>query len=238
MCASPCYDNENLLKFNELLRTVISKICNASLSNDQWLQASLPVKSGCLGIRSASSIASPAFLASAVGSCDLQNQILFTHKIMLDSSTIDICQTLRQAHYGQLHAHASPAKQQTWDKPSVERELAELTEHQINNYDKARLQASRSKHSGDWLYATPISSCGLRLNDEVVRIAVGIPFGVDICEPHSCICGELVDVRGSHALSYKRNSGRIIRHNYLNNIIHRSLNCADIPATKEPQDSI
>ena len=36
------------------------------------------------------------------------------------------------------------------------------------------------------------------------------------------VCGELVDVRGSHVLSCKRNSGRIIRHNYLNEIIHRT----------------
>ena len=28
MRASPCYDNANLLKFDELLRTAISKICN------------------------------------------------------------------------------------------------------------------------------------------------------------------------------------------------------------------
>ena len=52
----------------------------------------------------------------------------------------------------------------------------------------------------------------------------------------SCVCGEFVDdVRGSHALSCKRNSGRIIHHNYLNDIIHRSLNHAGIPATRELQ---
>ena len=64
---------------------------------------------------------------------------------------------------------------------------------------KARLLASTSKHSGDWLYATPISPCGLRLDEEAVRIAVGLRFGVDIYELYSCVCGELVDVRGSHA---------------------------------------
>ena len=51
MRASPCYDNEHLLKFDELLRTAISKICNILLSDDQRLQASLPVKSGGLAIR-------------------------------------------------------------------------------------------------------------------------------------------------------------------------------------------
>ena len=68
--------------------------------------------------------------------------------------------------YGQLHTLTLPAKQQTWNKPIVERELTELTERQINNYDKARLLASTSKHSGDGLYATPIQSCGLHLDDE------------------------------------------------------------------------
>ena len=71
-------------------------------------------------------------------------------------------------------------------------------------------------------------------DDEAIRIAVGLRLGVDIFELHSCVCGELVDIRGSHALSCKRNSGRIIRHNYLN-IIHSSYNCAGIPATKESQ---
>ena len=49
MRISPCYDNEHLLKFDELLRTAISNNIyyisdNVSLSDDQWLQASLPVK--------------------------------------------------------------------------------------------------------------------------------------------------------------------------------------------------
>ena len=88
MRASPCFDNEHLLKFDELLRTAIFKICNVSLSNNQWLHASLTVKSGGLGIRLVSSLASPAFLASAVGTRDLQNQILYTDMIMLDSAIL------------------------------------------------------------------------------------------------------------------------------------------------------
>ena len=59
-------------KFDELLRTAISIICNVSLSDDRWLQASLPVKSGGLGIRR---VSSPAFIAPAVGTRDFQNHI-------------------------------------------------------------------------------------------------------------------------------------------------------------------
>ena len=85
-------------------------------------------------------------------------------------------------------------------------------------------------------HAIPISSCSLRLDDEAIRIVVELRLGFNICEPHTCICGAMVDVRGSHALSCKRSSGRLIRHNYLNDIIHRSLTRAGIPATKELAD--
>ena len=128
----------------------------------------------------------------------------------------------------------SPAKQLTWDKPIVQLELSQLMECYTDTYDKARLLAASSKHSGDWLHTIPISSCGLRLADEVVRIAVGLRFGINICEPHVCICGLVVDVRGSHALSCKHTSGCLTRHNHLNNIVLSSLTRAKIPATREP----
>ena len=126
-----------------------------------------------------------------------------------------------------------PAKQQTWDKPIVQLELSQLMERHTDTYNKARLLAASSKHSGDWLHAIPIS-CGLRLDDEVVKIAVGLRLGINICEPHVCICGSVVDMRGSHALSCKHTSGRLTRHNHLNDIVLRSLTRAKIPAIREP----
>ena len=44
--------------------------------------------------------------------------------------------------------------------------------------------SASSPHSGDWLYALPITSCGLRLDDEAVRVAVGLRLGSSLCVPH------------------------------------------------------
>jgi hypothetical protein len=55
---------------------------------------------------------------------------------------------------------------------------------QSEPYHHARLLAAAAIHSGDWLHALPISACGLRLNDEAVRVAVGLRLGTDICQPH------------------------------------------------------
>ena len=85
-----------------------------------------------------------------------------------------------------------------------------------------------------WLYALPIAARGLRLDDETVRIAVGLRLGVAICEPHLCACGAQVSARGARGLSCSLGFGRQARHSILNDLIHRSLNRAGIPAIKEP----
>ena len=74
--ASPSNGHEALIQFDNLQRIAFCKICNVSLFYDQWQQASLPVKSGGLGLRRVASQAPSAFIAPAVGTRDLQNHIL------------------------------------------------------------------------------------------------------------------------------------------------------------------
>ena len=54
----------------------MERITNSSLTDTQWLQASLPIKDGGLGVRRVSSLVLPAFLASAAGTALLQTEIL------------------------------------------------------------------------------------------------------------------------------------------------------------------
>ena len=234
--SSPCSGHQALDKFDSLLRTALSRICNVSLSDSQWIQASLPVRSGGLGLRRVASLASSAFLASAVSTCSLQNQILAFNHHMLDDIVVRLKQSWQDTTAKPLPDTSIANKQQSWDKPVVEREFAELLQHQPDDYGKARLLAASSKHSADWLHAIPITSCGLRLEDDAVRIAVGLRLGTDICQPHTCQCGVSVDFRGSHALSCKRSVGRLIRHNHLNDVILHSMTRAGIPAMKEPNN--
>ena len=56
------------------------------LTDIQWIQASLPVKNGGLGVRRVSSLAPSAFLASAVGIHDLQELILAKCDAVVDSA--------------------------------------------------------------------------------------------------------------------------------------------------------
>ena len=90
------------------------------------------------------------------------------------------------------------------------------------------------KESGVWLHAIPIAAVGTKLDNDSLRIAVGLRLGVDICSPHQCICGSPISSSGTHGLSCAKTSGRYSRHEEINSIVHRGLNSAGIPSILEP----
>ena len=138
------------------------------------------------------------------------------------------------SHNIPLPDNTSAIKQHAWDVPVIAPDKASLWTSLTDSHNRARLLAVSSLHSGDWLHALPRASCGTRLDNEAIRVAVGLRMEVNMCEPHMCPCGILVDAKGSHGLSCKRSAGRSIRHHQLNDLIWRVLTRASIPSVKEP----
>jgi hypothetical protein len=130
--------------------------------------------------------------------------------------------------------HQAAYKQAYWDRPLLKKVKDSLIESCDDSYYQARLKAAEAPHSGDWLFALPMSSCGLRMDDETIRVAVGLRLGTMICEPHTCPCGAVVTADGSHGLSCGLGPGRIARHAIINDLISRSLTQAGIPNIREP----
>jgi len=99
----------------------------------------------------------------------------------------------------------------------------------------ARFLAAAAPHSGHWLLALLITSCGLRLDDESVHVAVSMRLGINLCETHVCHgCGSQVDPRGLHCFICKHVTGRTARYQSVNDVVSRPFASAGIPATKEP----
>ena len=74
---APCFLSCHLQSFDDLVRSILSHIVNVSLDNDSaWLQASLPVKAGGIGIRRSTQLARSSYLTSAAGCSDLVQHIL------------------------------------------------------------------------------------------------------------------------------------------------------------------
>jgi len=113
-----------------------------------------------------------------------------------------------------------------------------IHDNQNTQYHRARLLAAAAAHSEYGFHALPISACGLCLNDESLRVAVGLRLGSELCHPFLCVCGSVVDSLGAHALSCKRNPGRSQRHHLINDLVWRALHKAGFPSVKEPHGLI
>ena len=231
---SPCHGHPALLEIDNLLRTGLCGVVNCLLSDTQWIQARLPVRDGGLGVRDVTSLAIPAFLASAASTRGLQDAILSAVSTPPDTFVSEYV-----AEWTSRFSVAAPvdliaSRQSAWSALYIQADKAAVLESATDSYSQARVLAVSAPHSSDWLHALPIAACGLRLDDEAVRIAVGLRLGVAICVPHPCPCGVTVDARGAHGLSCKQAAGRSLRHHQLNDLVWRAFQRAAVPAKKEP----
>ena len=134
------------------------------------IKNSLSVSDGGLGVRGASMLALSAFLASAAGTQRIQDQILSQCSILEDH----LCSRV------QIHILNSASKciaaeppmsfvQPSWDRPAIIQVSRMIEDNATDVYSKARLLAITTPHSGTWLRAQPISTCGLRLDNDRVN---------------------------------------------------------------------
>ena len=114
------------------------------------------------------------------------------------------------------------------------RDCQTLLDIATSDIDKARLLTVKADRGSQWIFTLPISARRLRINNEAVRIAIRLRLGLNICHPHSCPCGKVVDAKGIRELPCKRSAGRCIRHQQFNDIVLRALRIADTPSVKEP----
>ena len=123
----------------------------------------------------------------------------------------------------------------SFDLPICDRILAILKANS-GERDAIRLSVITGENRGaEWLNALPIRTCGLLLNDEELRINVGLRLGSNIVSRHKCrFCNAEVSPSGTHGLSCRFAQGRFSRHAECNDLILRAMQSAGIPASREP----
>ena len=85
-------------------------------------------------------------------------------------------------------------RQKAWDAPKIKATVDHLLESASNDLTNVRLLALSCPESGAWLNVLLLSSIGLRMDDDVIRIAVGLCLGLAVCHPHACSdCGAEVN---------------------------------------------
>ena len=234
---TPCFLSPELARFDESLRHLVCVILNVSLDdNSAWLQASLPVRSGGIGIRRSVQLAPSVYLASVACCSELIPLIVPPHLSTSSDPLVEEALSVWQTtHDNPPPSHPSSHYQRVWDSAVVEASFNALMVSAPKTQSRARLLAVSCPESGAWLHAMPISSVGLRMDDDVVRIAVSLRLGVPLCYPHMCsCCGAEVNNLGTHGLSCRFSKGRHSQHAALTDIIKRALVSARISCHLEP----
>jgi len=138
-------------------------------------------------VKTVTSLQFEVFLASAAGTFSLQEHVVssctcpihsFLDSYLTDWSSYIIWYASR--------SNLLPGRQSFWDQPRLQADRSVIEASMVEPSQMARYLAP---HSGDWLLALLIASCGLRLEEEAVRVAVGMRLGLDLCVPTDASAG-------------------------------------------------
>jgi len=144
---SPSVGHPGLATFDDLQRGALSRVANANLSDDQWTQATLPIRDGGLGLRRVASLALPSFLASSVSSALLQDALL-SNCVCPADPFLRLYSEEWSSLFGTIPAGASAGKQSSWDRPGISLDLNRVWSGLNTSREKAVFLAASAQHSG------------------------------------------------------------------------------------------
>jgi hypothetical protein len=148
-----------LARFDEIVRHTLCEVLNIDLNSNQWIQASLPVQKGGIGIRRATMIAPSAYISSWTCTIKLGESILPQISTTQINTDLEQMVTLWTGLSGTDSPSLNlPLKQSSLDKSIADASFTHLLSQATSPIDSARLVACNSKHSGCWINAVPCSS--------------------------------------------------------------------------------
>ena len=203
--SAPCFASTELVHYDTLIRQTLQQILNIQFGDETWQQSTLPVSLGGLGVRSATDLALPTFLASVTASADFISQLLPSRlRHVTDPAVISAQNAWTSLSHVPCPFPPFSSAQKSWDWPLLKLKFDNVMSAAQSPVGRARLLAVTSPHSGDFLNAIPCSSVGTRLDNSSFRIATALRLSAvanapaPICAPHQCVCGENVDQYGVH----------------------------------------
>jgi hypothetical protein len=232
-----------LVKFDDHFHNMVAEILRVPcLTEDQWDQASLPVKFAGLGVNQTKVIAASAYVGSCTLTQGLVAALLGVDADKFEPAGVSVLLSAHEDVTGKSHTWSSLC-----DEKSVQQTLS--TERHEALFDRLKTQSTPRSHNlllacslphaSDWLLAPPVPGLGLSLQSEVFRTALKFRLGLPLFDaPFPCptlshdgtICGSQMDVFGDHAPCCHNGPSLVFRHNNVRDILGHSARGAGLSA--------
>ena len=124
--------------------------------------------------------------------------------------------------------------QKNWTQPVFVKTAQDLISRMDDKSSKVS-NTHQGKFGSQWLNVVPCKNLGLKLDNQQLRISIGLRIGANICVAHTCHCGKRVERDGFHSLSCTKTAVRFSRHATLSSLIKQTLRSLDLPAMIEPR---
>jgi len=200
-----------------------------SFGEENWSEASLPIRHAGLGLRSTVDLSLPCFLSSSHACKGLINRLLFSFNPELPdgdvNDTIDAC--------FEHHDSSSLQKGIQADRDDL---ACRDSFNTLLNTNKSliycQLLTAEDSHTAAWSEAFPLGN--LLSPDELH--CNSLPNRWQNLWKHKMLLQQICwdELRLYHGLSCTKNAGRFPRHSTINAILKRSLTYINLPSTLEP----
>jgi hypothetical protein len=233
----PAVTKQQINDFDDLIHEQLSRIVGSHLTHSQRQLWALPMSFGGFGIPIASDISASAFVASVIGSWQLQLS-LGTPQPRKDyeitrlslSSTLPLLENTIA-----LNAIENPLQ---FSQYALRVKLSEISFKSIQSdaiaNNDLRTQAillSRSrKYANGWLHTVPSEWSGSHFEPYVFRMLLKYNSGIPLSSREmKCPCCEsMMDIYGDHAISCSSTGHRIGKHNSIVRWIAEKLREANV----------
>ena len=173
-----------LVRFDDHFHNMVAEILRVPcLTEDQWDQASLPVKFAGLGVNQTKVIAASAYVGSCTLTQGLVAALLGVDADKFEPAGVSVLLSAHEDVTGKSHTWSSLC-----DEKSVQQTLS--TERHEALFDRLKTQSTPRSHNlllacslphaSDWLLAPPVPGLGLSLQSEVFRTALKFRLGLPL----------------------------------------------------------
>ena len=206
-----------LATFDDSVRACFMECTAIDLSPNcpAWKQATLSLSHGGMGLRSVFLHCSAAYISSISASFpDHINSPYLLEAINIYNALVSPNEALSST-FDSIHTNRHVLSQNLEDK-----QFQSLLQSS-SLADRARLLSVSSPHASSWLRVAPSPALGLHLTPSECQFAIKWWLGIQLCEPGSvCALCPTKALEAHHALTCKRGSDVIARHNNLRDTLY------------------